>query len=103
MSRKEQVIAKAARAEAIRNVTKAVQTHMDNIARTRGYDGILSLCTYATSSNPLFSAEGQAGVSWRDAVWSTCYSILNDVERGVRPQPTVEELLAELPQIAWPT
>ena len=80
----------------------AVQAHLDAEARTRNYDSILSLCTYATSTDVKFAAEGQAGVAWRDAVWAKCYSTLVDVATGVRTQPTVEEFIAELPTIIWP-
>jgi len=83
--------------------TNAVQNHLDSTARDKGYDSIMSLCTYATSTNSKFAAEGQAGVAWRDAVWTDCYTILANVESGVRTAPTVEELIAELPQIVWPT
>ena len=102
MSRKDQVIAKAAREEAMRNTMKAVQRHLDNVARSKGYDNIISLCTYATDSDPIFSAEGQAGVAWRGAVWRYCNTVLAEVEAGTRAQPTVEELIAELPTITWP-
>lgn len=80
----------------------AVQHHLDIKARERNYDGILSLCTYATSVNPKFAAEGQAGVEWRDAVWAKCYEILADVQAGTRPAPTAEQLIAELPGFTWP-
>jgi hypothetical protein len=83
--------------------TLAVQAMLDAEAQTRNYDGIMSLCTYATSTNVTFVAEGQAGVNWRDAVWATCYQILSDVEAGNRNVPTIDELLAELPTISWPT
>lgn len=84
-------------------LTNAVQRHLDETARERSYDNILSLCTYATSTNEKFAAEGQAGVEWRDAVWDKCYQILNDVEAGDRDRPTEDELLAELPEFEWPS
>jgi hypothetical protein len=82
--------------------TAKFQARLDAFARTRGYDGILSACTYATSANPKFAAEGQYCVQARDATWATCYEILNAVQSGARPTPTWEELEAELPALQWP-
>lgn len=79
----------------------AVQAKLDEVAQSRGYDGILSLCSYATSSDTTFAAEGQAGVAWRDAVWRHCYNLLAEVQAGTKPVPTVEELVAGLPTITW--
>ena len=84
-------------------LTSAIQSTLDEKAQKRGYDSILSLCTYATSPTAKFSKEGQAGVSWRDEVWAKGYTILDDVESGARAIPTVDELLAELPDFVWPT
>jgi len=89
-------------AKAQKDLTAAVQRHLDATARKRLYDGILSLCSYATSTDPKFGAEGQAGVAWRDAVWSACYAIMAEVQAGTRPIPTEAELLAELPAFTWP-
>jgi len=93
----------AAAAELQKSYTDAVQAHLDNTARERNYDGIMSLCTYAASTNARFAAEGQAGVAWRDAVWAACYAILADWQAGTIPTPTVDSLIAGLPQITWPT
>lgn len=82
--------------------TAAVQKHLDDFARTRGYDDIMSAATYATSTNPKFAAEGQYCVEARDATWAKCYEVLAAVEAGSRPVPTLDELLADLPVLTWP-
>ena len=86
----------------IAEFTARVQARLDTFAKTRGYDGILSACSYATSTNPRFAAEGQYCVEARDATWAKCYEVLAAVEAGSRPMPTLDELLAELPVLTWP-
>ena len=83
-------------------LTQLVQAYLDEAPRARGYDGILSACTYATSTKPRFAAEGQACVEWRDDVWTKCYEMLDQVTAGERPIPTDEELISELPVLIWP-
>lgn len=86
-----------------KTLTDAMQSYLDHTAQERGYDGILSMCSYATSTNPRFGPEGQAGVSLRDAVWAYGYQIIAEVQAGTRPVPTAEELVAALPSIVWPS
>ena len=74
---------------------------MDKKAQERGYDGIMSACSYATSTDNIFAAEGLACVKWRDAVWRKCYDILAEVKAGTRAIPTAEEVIAELPALEW--
>lgn len=88
--------------EIIATYTAAVQKRLDDFARTRNYDDILSAATYATSAVPKFKAEGQYAVEARDATWVKCYEVLAAVEVGSRPMPTTDELLAELPVLTWP-
>ena len=73
----------------------AVQTMLDNAAKAKNYDSILSACSYAAYPNQ-FQAEGQEFLVKRSAVWAKCYEILGEVEAGTRPVPTVSELLAEI-------
>ena len=90
--------------EATRNrLTGAVQRHLDETAQERGYEGILSLASYATDPDSHFKAEGQAGVEWRGKVWRKGYAVLAAVESGQRAIPTEDELMAELPPMKWPT
>lgn len=83
-------------------LTAAIQQRLDAFAQTRGYDNILSACTYAASSVPQFAAEGQCAVALRDATWAAAAQVLADVQSASRPPPTQVELLAELPALAWP-
>lgn len=91
-----------ATAPTVSDYTIAVQALLDSKACERNYDGILSACTYATSANAKFAAEGKACIAWRDACWSYCYQALADVQAGKRAAPTIPDLLAELPALAWP-
>jgi hypothetical protein len=83
------------------SLTNAVQSHMDAAASARGYDNILSACSYAAFENA-FQAEGQAFLVWRAECWVASYGILASVEAGMRPVPTSEELIAELPDLVLP-
>jgi len=79
------------------------QKRLDDFAKTRNYDGIVSLCTYASSPSAKFKAEGQYGVDVRDASWTKLYEILAEVEAATRPMPTsYSEIEPELPTLAWP-
>lgn len=98
----QQAAAAAAHAKIVADYTAAVQRRLDAWAAERNYDGILSLTTYASDPDPRFAVEGQRGVDNRSATWATCYAILAEVEQGLRPAPTIPELLAELPELTWP-
>lgn len=84
-------------------IVAATQQRLDDFARTRNYDGILSACTYATSAVPKFAAEGQYAVQARDATWAALYQFMADVQAGTQPVPTgFEDVGPLLPPLAWP-
>lgn len=84
-----------------KQLTNIVQLYLDDTVSKRGYYNILTACSYSNSTDPIFAAEGQACVKWRDNVWTKCYDILAEVKAGTREIPTEEELLAELPVLEW--
>lgn len=84
-------------------IIKAVQLRLDTFAQSRNYDSILSASTYATSAILKFQTEGQAAVNARDSTWATLYTILGEVQGGLRPMPVgYADIEAELPQLSWP-
>jgi hypothetical protein len=85
------------------SIVAQTQQRLDDFARTRGYDGILSAATYATSTSPKFAAEGQCCVEARDVTWARLYAILDEVEAGQRPAPNgFADIENELPPLVWP-
>lgn len=80
----------------------AIQSLIDAAAQARGYDSGLTCASYLGSTVARWAAEARAMVDWRDAVWSHALAELAKVEAGERPQPGVDELLAELPALVWP-
>jgi hypothetical protein len=83
----------------IQQVADYVQRQLDAAARAKGYDNILSACSYVSSTIPAFAEDAMEFIALRDAAWSTCYAILADVEAGNRPMPTIQEVISELPAI----
>ena len=87
-----------------KQMTYAVQVALDSFARTRGYDGIMSACSYSNSTDAQFKLEADYCIQLRDTTWRMGYAILAEVKAGNRPVPTVDELIAELPvgYAKWP-
>ncbi|CAB5151785.1 hypothetical protein UFOVP148_63 [uncultured Caudovirales phage] len=46
-----------------------LKNHLDNFAKSWGYDSILSAASYLGSANEQFKAEAEALVCWRDSCW----------------------------------
>jgi hypothetical protein len=80
----------------------AIQAIVDATAKEKLFRDGVTLASYVTSTDPAWSAEAQAFVAWRDAVWRYAYAELAKVQTGQREQPTVEDFLAEIDPITWP-
>ena len=79
-------------------LTTAVQAHLDASAKARGYDDIVSACSYAGAPNP-FQEEAITFLQKRAACWQYGYQVLAECEAGTRAIPSSDELLGELPLI----
>lgn len=83
-------------------LTAAVRAELDKQARALGYDSMLSMVSYTTSSVKRFAAEAVAAVAWRDAVWLAVNKVVQAVKAGKQAGPTAAELAALLPAANWP-
>ena len=83
---------------------RAAQDALDAFAGTRGYDGILSACSYAGSADEQFVTEARYCVELRDATWRRAFAIFAAVLAGTMEMPSVGEFLSMLPVsgAAWP-
>ena len=88
-------------AQIIEGFKAAIQSTLDEAARAKGYDDIVSACSYAGYEN-VFQAEAIAFGVWRANVWAYGYQELAKVTAGTRPVPTIAEILDELPALVLP-
>lgn len=80
----------------------AIQANLDAFAQQRGYDGILSACTYVSSTVTKFRQEGQRCVDLRDQTWAACYVLLDEVMQGSKPMPaSIDDVRNLLPALTW--
>lgn len=80
----------------------AIEAHADAVARSRQYRDADRLASYINSSNAAWAAEASAFVAWRDAVWTHAMTLLASAHGGQVPPPTIEAVVAGLPEIVWP-
>ncbi|MGG7581042.1 hypothetical protein [Rhizobium sp. Nf11,1] len=88
-------------APTIADYQTAIQEMVDETARGKQFNDGVTLASYANSTNPEWAGQALAFIAWRDQVWLYAYAELEKVQSGEREQPTVEQIIAELPLIAW--
>lgn len=82
--------------------TAALESHYDKTAQDRKYDNRYTCALRAGYAGP-FQAEGIAFAQWMDACNAQCYTMLEQVQAGAIPLPTIEEVIAGLPELTWPS
>ena len=81
---------------------EAVQKYLDQTVQEKGYDNVYTCLTYKDDPDPIFSAEASAVLNWRSIVWRTAQGILNSWMHGEIEQPTIQEVISQLPNLTWP-
>jgi hypothetical protein len=81
--------------EKITEYENLLQNHLDKTAQSKGYDSIISACSYAGYTNP-YQAESQSFIAWRGAFWAESYNLIPNY--NLENIPTIEELIALLPK-----
>jgi len=85
-----------------RDVVDYAQARLDAFAQTRGYNDILSACTYKGSPVAKFDQEAQRCIQLRSDTWATLYTELEAIESGAKPMPqSADDILSILPELTW--
>lgn len=87
-----------AKAKLIEDFKKVVQSILDTKAQEKGYDDIVSACSYAGYENE-FRAEGEAFGIWRAKCWRWGYDLLERYkDTPTKKIPSIEEMLKSMPE-----
>ena len=84
-----------------KDIQNAVQNLLDSKAKEKNYDNGFAIASYALSTNDTFRSEAGRFIAWRDAVWGKCYQILDAYKAGEIEMPSVENVIAVLPELEW--
>ena len=84
----------------IKSYDSSLTLYFDSKAKEKNYDNRISCSVRAGYPGP-FQAEGLAFATWMDTCNAICYQILADVQAGLRPIPTFEEVTLEFPTLIW--
>lgn len=86
------------REQKLAKLLPAVELALNAFVRTRGYDSIISCCSYATSSNEWYKVEGVYACDLRDRTWEEANSKYAELEEDdTKEVPSPEEFIKLLP------
>lgn len=87
-------------AEQFKAIERAIEQHMDEVAKADGWDNRWTCVARAGYVNP-WQAKGIKFAQWMDDCWVVAIKAQNDVIAGLRQIPTPEEAVLELPAMVW--
>jgi hypothetical protein len=73
----------------------------DRVAQSKRYDNRLTCAMRASYEGP-YKAEGVAFGLWMDTCYATCYDTLAKAQADLLPYPSIDQMLAGLPEMIWP-
>ena len=79
-------------------ISAAIESMLNKKANDYRYKDYHAAMTYVGSPVAKFNTEGVAFRNWVSLVWAHVDQVEQDVTNQLRPIPTAEELIAELPQ-----
>jgi hypothetical protein len=85
-----------------RRLSAYLQARMDAAAQVIGYDSMISACSYASSTHPVYGPEGAYCVQWRDECWGALFGLIDAAFTDGGQAPTTGQLDAALPTFAPP-
>lgn len=94
-------------AKLLKEISYAIESHLDAKATEYRYDNIMSARSYAgiqlsgteTTEELRQNAEAVKLAQWARKVWAVVALIEADISAGIRPMPTVDEAIGLLPII----
>jgi len=86
-----------------KSIEAQVDAHLQELASSRGYDDVKSCVGYYNSSDETFQREAKAMTVYRDHLYRTCYSIMDQCKKGQIDYKTVtlEYILSLIDPIDW--
>jgi hypothetical protein len=98
----QEAIDTAPKAPSILDFDAALTRHLDATAQSRRYDNRITCMVRAGFSGP-FQAEAIAFATWCDNCNLVAYTLLAEVQAGVRTLPgDTQALIDSLPPMVWP-
>lgn len=79
-----------------------VKGRLDDFAKSKQYDNILSACSYVNDSNQKYHNEAVQCINLRSLTWDKFSKIMDDIKLGIRPIPNSSlDIENELPKLEW--
>ena len=80
-------------------IVASVDAHVENQAKSMGYNSAAALAGYRDSTVAAWASESQVFLAWRDAVWLAVYD-QQSAHESAQTVPTINDMIDALPE--WP-